>query len=79
MPGIDFVKPNYSIQEGQDLLPNLSWSVFFANTPRVDRCVVCHKGIDNPDPAFADLGKETVTLTTRASKSSSSMKKTRRC
>ena len=59
LPGFDFVAPRDKIE--QVILNNLKWSVFFADAARVDRCVSCHKGIDNPDAAFADLGKETTT------------------
>ncbi|MEI6231910.1 MAG: c-type cytochrome [Planctomycetota bacterium] len=60
LPGVDFVAPRDKIE--QVILNNLKWSVFFADASRVDRCVSCHKGIDNPDPAYAELGKETVTV-----------------
>ena len=61
-PMLDFISPRYSIQEGQIMLPNLPMNVFFDNAKRIDRCVVCHKGIDNPAPEFAELGKETVAV-----------------
>jgi hypothetical protein len=55
-PGLNFVQPRYNINDHQLLLPNLAWSVFFSNTPRVDRCKVCHMAIDNPDPLYANMG-----------------------
>ena len=54
-PGIDFIQPRRHID--QVVLTNLPVSVFFANTQRVDRCVTCHQGIDNPDPMYRDKSK----------------------
>ncbi|MCW8133398.1 MAG: c-type cytochrome [Planctomycetota bacterium] len=53
-PGIDFIQPRWNLND-QIVLQNLPVDVLFAKTDRVDRCVVCHKGIDNPDPAFKSL------------------------
>ncbi|HLX62541.1 MAG TPA: c-type cytochrome [Planctomycetota bacterium] len=53
-PGINFIDPLYPIKHLQ--LPNLKWSVFFADTLRDDRCITCHVSIDNPDPLYTDIG-----------------------
>ncbi|HYG76665.1 MAG TPA: c-type cytochrome [Planctomycetota bacterium] len=49
-PGIDIVDPRRKID--QVVLNNLPVDVLFAKTMRVDRCVTCHKGIDNVDPLY---------------------------
>jgi cbb3-type cytochrome oxidase cytochrome c subunit len=49
-PGINIVDPRRRIE--QVVLTNLPVNVFFSNTQRVDRCVTCHKGIDNPSPMY---------------------------
>ncbi len=51
-PGIDFVDPRWNLND-QKVLPNLPQDMKFAFTQRVDRCIVCHKGITNPDPMYA--------------------------
>lgn len=53
-PGLDFIDPRWNLND-QLVLPNLPVDVLFAHTQRVDRCVTCHKGIDNPDPALRKL------------------------
>ena len=51
-PGLDFVAPRRHIE--QVLLNNLPENVFFANHLRVDRCVTCHKAVDNPDSMYQE-------------------------
>ncbi len=51
-PGINFIAPNYHIE--QAVLTDLPEDRFFAKTMRVDRCVSCHKAIENPDPSYAN-------------------------
>ncbi|MBI3829957.1 MAG: c-type cytochrome [Planctomycetes bacterium] len=53
-PGIDFIEPRANLND-QIVLPNLPVDVLFASTQRVDRCVVCHKGIDNTDATYRTL------------------------
>ena len=36
------------------MLNDLPEDRFFAKTMRVDRCVSCHKAIDNPDPSYTE-------------------------
>jgi mono/diheme cytochrome c family protein len=49
-PGINIVNPRRRVQ--QVVLTNLPVNLFFSNTQRVDRCVTCHQGIDNPSPMY---------------------------
>ena len=51
-PGINFIAPRYHIE--QVVLNDLPEDRFFAKTMRVDRCVSCHKAIDNPDPSYTE-------------------------
>lgn len=55
--GVDFIEPRWNLND-QIVLPNLPVDVLFASTQRVDRCVVCHKGIDNPDATYRTLDGE---------------------
>ena len=50
LPIIDFANPNYKIK--QIVLRDITDNVNFMRVPKVDRCITCHLGIDNPD--FAD-------------------------
>jgi len=51
-PALDFVDPKLRIE--QVVLPNLPVDMNFNKTQRVDRCVSCHKAIDNPDPMYTE-------------------------
>jgi len=51
-PGINFIGPRYHIE--QVVLPNLPEERFFVKTQRVDRCVSCHKAIDNLDASYTE-------------------------
>ena len=51
-PGINFIAPNYHIE--QVVLQDIPEDRFFAKTMRVDRCVSCHKAIDNPDVTYQE-------------------------
>ncbi len=47
LPVLDLANPNDHIQ--QIVLKDLTDSVNFMQVPKVDRCITCHLGIDNPD------------------------------
>jgi len=51
MVGLDFVSPRDNLND-QKVLANLPLDFKFAKTQRVDRCIACHKAIDNPDPKY---------------------------
>jgi cbb3-type cytochrome oxidase cytochrome c subunit len=55
-PGINFINPRRKIQ--QVVLHNLPLNLNFSSAPRVDRCVSCHQGIDNPAPMYDPLNTE---------------------
>ncbi len=47
LPVIDLANPNYKIK--QIVLKDITDDVNFLRVPKVDRCITCHLGIDNPD------------------------------
>ena len=63
-PGLDVVAPRRHIN--QVLLNNLPESVFFANHMRVDRCVTCHQGIENPDPMYTEKDSKKLDVVLRS-------------
>src|SRR5207244_4091872 len=46
LPMLDFVNPTLKID--QVVLPDLFVDVNYMHVPRVDRCMTCHRAIDNP-------------------------------
>jgi cytochrome c2 len=50
LPVVDFIDPSIKIK--QVMVSNVTEELNFTQVPRVDRCMTCHLGIDNPD--FAD-------------------------
>lgn len=56
-PGIDIPDPRYNMAD-QVVMKNLPVDYKFALSQRVDRCVVCHKAIDNTDPMYSRAGRE---------------------
>src|SRR6185295_6476034 len=46
LPMLDFVNPTLKID--QVVLPDLFVDVNYMHIPRVDRCMTCHRAIDNP-------------------------------
>ena len=53
MPFVELANPNYKIH--QIVLKDIPEDVNFMKVSRVDRCITCHLGIDNPD--FKDVGQ----------------------
>ena len=51
LPVVDFIDPSIEIK--QVLVRNVTDDLNFAVVPRIDRCMTCHLGIDNPDYADA--------------------------
>jgi cytochrome c2 len=51
LPMVDFIDPDIKIK--QVLVQNVTEDLNFTRVPRVDRCMTCHLGIDNPDYADA--------------------------
>jgi len=47
LPVLDLANPSYRIQ--QVVIGDIKDSVNFMQVPKVDRCMTCHLGIDNPD------------------------------
>ncbi len=47
LPVVDFIDP--SIEVKQVLVRNVTEDLNFTQVPRIDRCMTCHLGIDNPD------------------------------
>ena len=47
LPLVDFIDPSIEIR--QVLVQNVTEDLNFIQVPRVDRCMTCHLGIDNPD------------------------------
>ncbi|MFQ5793281.1 MAG: c-type cytochrome, partial [Acidobacteriota bacterium] len=47
LPVVDFIDPSIEIK--QVLVQNVTEDLNFLQVPRVDRCMTCHLGIDNPD------------------------------
>jgi len=52
-PGLDFVDPRFNLND-QVVLAHLPVDLVFGKTQRVDRCVSCHKGIDNTDARYRE-------------------------
>lgn len=52
LPVIDLANPNYKIE--QIVLKDITDDVNFMDVPKVDRCITCHLGINNPDYSTAD-------------------------
>jgi cytochrome c2 len=53
-PLIEFAAPTLKVH--QIVAENHRVDVNFAQVPRVDRCVTCHRGIDRPDPKYEISG-----------------------
>jgi mono/diheme cytochrome c family protein len=51
LPIVDFIDPSIEIK--QVLVQHVTEDLNFMQVPRVDRCMTCHLGIDNPDYADA--------------------------
>ena len=51
LPVVDFIDPSIEIR--QVLVQNVTEDLNFIQVPRIDRCMTCHLGIDNPDYADA--------------------------
>ena len=51
LPVVDFIDPSIEIK--QVLVRNVTDDLNFIQVPRIDRCMTCHLGIDNPDYADA--------------------------
>ena len=51
LPIVDFIDPSIEIK--QVLVKNVTEDLNFIQVPRVDRCMTCHLGIDNPEYADA--------------------------
>jgi len=56
-PGLDFVDPRFNLND-QVVLTHLPVDLVFGKTQRVDRCVSCHKGIDNTDSRYREQDPE---------------------
>jgi mono/diheme cytochrome c family protein len=52
LPILDLANPNYKIN--QIVLKDITDDVNFMEVPKVDRCITCHLGIDNPEYKNAD-------------------------
>jgi predicted nucleic acid-binding Zn-ribbon protein len=52
LPVVDFIDPSIEIK--QVLVRNVTENLNFTEVPRIDRCMTCHLGIDNPDYADAE-------------------------
>ena len=52
LPIMDLANPNFKIN--QIVLKDITDDVNFMTVPKVDRCITCHLGIDNPDYEDAD-------------------------
>ncbi|MFN7181990.1 MAG: c-type cytochrome, partial [Planctomycetota bacterium] len=48
LPILDFISPTISLDKYQIVLPHIEEDYHFVKTPKVDRCMVCHLGIDKP-------------------------------